>query len=72
MNEIRDIASAPKDETWLILLGSWLDEPCGRVGFWSEESQDWFDSEAASHSLTAFGWHPTHWMLYPIPLPTAR
>lgn len=57
-----DIKNAPRDETWVWLYGRWLGEPHGHLGFWSEEDKDWFDSEAASHSLTVFGWKPTHWM----------
>ncbi len=37
-------------------------EPKVRSGFWSIEYGDWFDSEAASNSLTEFLGNPTHWI----------
>jgi hypothetical protein len=66
LTEWRDIATAPKDETWCIL---WFDgEP--KAGFWSTgEDPDWYASEASSSSLTAFGDYPTRWL--PLPLPSA-
>lgn len=63
------IETAPKNETWIILFGDLYGEPHGHVGFWSEDDADWFDSEAASKSLTAFGWKPTHWCPFDDPLP---
>ena len=67
MNEWQPIESAPKDETWIILYGDHLGEPHGCIAFWSPDG-GWFDSEAASKPVTAFGWTPTHWM----PLPQIR
>ena len=56
-----DISTAPKDESWVLLYAPHFgDEPMVRLGFWGE-GDDWFDSEAASHSLTAFGWQPIAW-----------
>jgi hypothetical protein len=58
------IDTAPKDETWVILLGQQNGEPHGCVAFWSPDG-GWYDSEAASNPVTAFGWQPTHWMPLP-------
>ena len=66
---LQPIETAPKDETWIMLFGDLYGEPHGHVGFWSEDDADWFDSEAASKSLTAFGWKPTHWCPFDDPLP---
>lgn len=63
------IEIAPKDETWIILLfanDSPDPEQVIRGGFWSPDG-DWFDSEAASHSLTDYCGQPIAWM--PIPKP---
>ena len=63
------IESAPKDETWILLYGEWLDEPKVESAYWSDNGGDpgWFDSELANHELTVFGWKPTHWL--PLILP---
>ena len=64
------IETAPKDETWILLYGDYMGEPRVHAGFWGV-GDDWFDTECASHSLTAFSWQPTHWM--PMPeLPTVE
>lgn len=60
------IETAPRDESWVILYGDYMGEPRAVLGFWGY-GEDWFDSEAASGSLTAFGWRPTHWMPLPSP-----
>lgn len=60
----RPIDTAPRDET-LVLLSfphGAEDEDQFKVGFWSVDGADWFDSEAASRSLTDFGEKPSHWM----------
>lgn len=57
-----DMQHAPRDGTWIWLYGELFGEPHGHLGFWDEDSRDWYDSEAASNSLTAFGWNPTHWL----------
>lgn len=67
MTKLRPINEAPQNGDWIWLFGYWLDEPKGCLGFWSET--DWYDSEAASHSLTGFGWEPTHYMPYIKPEP---
>ena len=59
------IETAPKDETWILLWFPLGDETKCKIGFWSEQYADWFDSEAASHSITSWGVSPTHWMLLP-------
>lgn len=56
------IENAPKDETLVLLYfptGS-MEEARYKIGFWSMDG-DWFDSEAASRPLTAFGEYPSHW-----------
>ncbi len=66
------IETAPKDETWVILYFAegcpWQAEANGMVfAFWSTgEDPDWYDSEAASNSLTEH-YKPTHWMPLPAP-----
>jgi len=62
------IATAPKDETTLLLAipGS---EHGVVIGFWSEEYQDWFESEISNNPIDVFNGSPTHWMLLPEPPP---
>ena len=52
------IASAPKDGTWLLLIGSRWELPC--VGQWSYLSNCWQDFDNAIAD-------PTHWMPLPAP-----
>jgi len=66
MIDWQDIETAPKDETWVLLYGDECDEPRVHAAFWSEEGRDWFDSEAASNSVTDF-WQPTHWAALELP-----
>lgn len=63
------IETAPKDETEILLYGRLHGDEHMRSGFWGSEPDDgnWYDHEAASHSLPALGFAPTHWM----PLPEA-
>jgi hypothetical protein len=64
MIDWRPIATAPKDYTWILLWfvdQSGPPEPQVVAGFWSVDSVDWFDSEAASLSLTELRGPPTHW-----------
>ena len=74
MAEWQDIATAPKDQTWILLYGPYNGEPRVQLAFWASavdgewDDGGWYDSEAASHSLTAFGWEPTHW--HPFDEPT--
>ena len=68
MSDWQLIETAPKDGTWILLYGSLYVEPHARVGFWSDDGPDWYDSEAAPRSLTDFGWSPTHWMPFLAPL----
>ena len=64
MVEWRPIETAPRDGIWVVLRIAG-DPKCG---FWDDsDGGDWYDSEAASSSLTAFGDRPTHWL----PLPPA-
>jgi hypothetical protein len=65
VTEWQPIRTAPKDESWVLLLFNDEPEPYVRSGFWSAEYSDWYDSEAASHSLTALVDQPTHWMPLP-------
>ena len=61
------IETAPKDGKHLLLYfpdGYWRDDRKIAIGFWSG---GWFEGEADSHSMTAFGQHPTHW--HPLPEP---
>lgn len=69
MTEWQPIETAPKDETWIWLFGELSGEPQGRLGFWAESGDwaGWFDSEIAPHTLTAWGWQPTHWMPFVSP-----
>jgi hypothetical protein len=62
--EWKPIETAPRDGTWIILYGDKYGEPEVRAGFWGYDGpdRDWYDSECASRSLTAFDWKPTHWM----------
>jgi hypothetical protein len=60
-----DIATAPRDESWLLLYADIFGEPSVHAGFWSEG--DWYDSEAASKPLRDIWAEPTHWQ----PLPAA-
>lgn len=62
------IETAPKDETPVLLWcpQSW-DTRGVRVGFWSEQYEDWFDSDAASISIFAIYSIITHWMPLPPP-----
>jgi hypothetical protein len=53
------IESAPRDGTWVIIFGEWNGQPRAHAAFYSDG--DWYDSEAASASLTTFGWRPTGW-----------
>ncbi|OAN52842.1 hypothetical protein [Sphingobium sp. TCM1] len=62
----KSIDSAPMDGTWCLLFGALYDEPHVRAGFWGEDG-DWFDSEAASTSLTCWDWQPTHWKEFSAP-----
>jgi hypothetical protein len=67
-NPWQTIDSALKDETWVELYGPLHGEPHGCIAFWSTcESPGWYDSEAASKPVTAYGWEPTHWKLFEEP-----
>jgi hypothetical protein len=72
MTDWRPIATAPKDETFVLLYfpdmnRPWQAEADGRViGFWSEKYREWYHSEAAGNSLSEYA-HPTHWMPLPEP-----
>jgi hypothetical protein len=61
------IETAPKNATWVILRfrndSAIAPEPVISAGFWSTWYDDWYASEAASHSLTEVHGSPTHWML---------
>lgn len=62
MSEWRDIASAPKDGTAVLLLSPKWRNPS--VGWWLETFGGW-------HSFPgSYGMKPTHWM--PLPLPPTR
>lgn len=68
-NEWKDIETAPKDGEHVLLYfpdGYWADDRDISVGFWGV-GDDWFDSEASSGSMTAFGSYPSHWMPLPEP-----
>jgi hypothetical protein len=68
--EWQPIETAMTDGTWLILYGDMYGEPEVHAGFWGgDDDPDWYGSECASRSLTAFDWKPTHWM--PLPKPPA-
>lgn len=66
-SEWQPIETAPKDETWLILLFDYRDEPVVCAGFWSEDG-GWYGSEADSNQLRGPDNNgPTHWMPLPPP-----
>jgi hypothetical protein len=60
-----DIATAPRDESWLLLYADIFGEPSVHAGFWSEG--DWYDSEAASKPLRDVWAEPTHWQRFSAP-----
>jgi hypothetical protein len=59
------IATAPRDESWLLLYADIFGEPSVHAGFWSEG--DWYDSEAASKPLRDVWAEPTHWQRFSAP-----
>lgn len=63
MIDWKPIETAPKNETLVLLYFPSGNEGEDRykVGFWSTNGNDWFDSEAASNPLTAWGDKPSHW-----------
>lgn len=68
MTEWKPIDTAPKDETWVILLfkdDAAAPEPVVRSAFWSEEYSNWYDSEAAGRTLVENYGPPIGWI--PIP-----
>lgn len=65
----RDIETAPKDGTEVLLL--WFDSgtgatPMRRVGFWHSREQAWCDTHRVLHNQHS---HPTHWTSLPSPTP---
>jgi hypothetical protein len=72
MNEWHPIETAPKDGTPVILFfpnNYWRTDLPVALGFGSEDG--WYEGEADSHSMTAFGSQPTHWMPLPKPPTTS-
>lgn len=66
------IETAPKDESWVMLVGPLHGEPHGCIAFWSEDDSlpgggGWFESEAAGNPVADEYWRPTHWMPYTPP-----
>ena len=55
----RDISTAPKDGTWILLSQTYWVVPT--VGFWADEDVGWSDGEY--YNLKGF----THWMPLPPP-----
>lgn len=61
------IDDAPRDGTWIFLIGRTLDEPAGICAFWAQASMGaddagWYASEAANSPVTAYGFEPTHFL----------
>jgi hypothetical protein len=62
----RPIAEAPRDETSVALFVP-SSEHGVVIGFWSENYENWYESESSSHSISSFDNEPTHWMPLPEP-----
>lgn len=67
---MRPMDTAPRDESWVLLefanAGGFCSESGFCIAFWSTgEDPGWYDSEAASKPVTAFGDEPIGW--HPLP-----